>query len=81
MLFDVGVCRLVSLSKGGFEAGAVGFEGFDVGFFAEGEADVVEAFHEAPAGVVVDVEAVGVALAGDGAGFKVDGEFYSGVLF
>ena len=55
-----------------FEAGPVGFVGFDVGFFAEGESDVVEAFHEPPAGVVVYIEPVGVVFAGDGAVFQVD---------
>lgn len=63
-----------------FEAGPVGFVGFDVGFFAEGEPDVVEAFHEPPAGVVVHIEPVGVVFAGDGAVFQVDCEAEAGLV-
>src|SRR5690348_264305 len=40
----------------GEEAGAGGLEGGDVVDVTQGQADVVEAFHEPPAGVVVDLE-------------------------
>src|ERR1700733_5879694 len=38
------------------EGRAAGLEGGDRVFVAEGQADVVQALHEAPAGVVVDLE-------------------------
>src|SRR5262245_7435448 len=44
------------LGGDGEEAGARAFEGGDVVDVTHGQADVVEAFHEPPAGVVVDLE-------------------------
>src|ERR1700677_4529118 len=44
------------LGGDGEPGGAGVFEGGDVVDVAQGEADVVEAFHQAPAGVVVDLE-------------------------
>ena len=44
------------LGGDGEPGGAVLFEGGDVVGAAEGQADVVQALHEAPAGVVVDLE-------------------------
>jgi len=70
----------VGLFDDWFEAGPVGFVGFDVGFFAEGEPNVVEAFHEPPAGVVVHIKPVGVVFAGDGAVFQVDCEAEAGLV-
>ena len=52
-----------------------GFEGVELGFVAQGEADVVEAVQQAVLAERVDVE-VGVEalVVGDGLGFEVDGD-------
>ena len=63
-----------------FEVGLVGFVGFDIGFFAEGEPDVVEVFHKPPVGVVVHIKPVGVVFVGDGAVFQVDCEAEAGLI-
>src|SRR5690625_2946687 len=55
-------------------------EGGDVGLVAQGQADVVQALHQAPAGVVVEVEAEGRLARVDLALDQVDGDLGAGVL-
>src|SRR5699024_4697443 len=55
-------------------------EGGDVGLMTQGQADVVQALHQAPARVVVEVEAEGRLAGVDLALDQVDGDLGAGVL-
>src|SRR5512139_2701636 len=69
-----------SAGDGGLPARTAPLIGGDVTFVPQGEADVVEALEEAPAGVVVDLEARHDVAGGDGARHEVDGDRGAGVV-
>src|SRR5699024_3460389 len=64
----------------GFEGEAGGFVGDDLVFLGQSEADVVVAFEQAPACVVVDLEGHGDGVARHGLFVQIHGDRGAGVV-